>query len=65
MTSGSHINTYTKESQNSYVDKIDDKDDEYEFDIDERSNITKKARIHMLIKLLIKMMNMSLILMEG
>ena len=34
-------------------------------DIDERSNVTKKSRIHMLIKPMTKMMNMSLILMEG
>ena len=40
MTLGSHIDTCTKESPNSSVDKVDDKNDEHEFDFDERIDLT-------------------------
>ena len=56
-------NGYTKESPESSVDKADGNDDEY--DNDGRSHITKIDRIHMLLKLMVKMMILSFILMEG
>ena len=47
------------------IHTVDDKDNEHEFDIGERSSVTKNYRIHMLVKLMIIMTNMSFILMEG
>ena len=52
-------NGYTKEIPESYVDKADGNDDEY--DNDDRSHITKIDQIHMLLKLMVKMMILSFI----
>lgn len=55
-------NGYAKEIPESYVHKADGNDDEY--DNDDRSHITKIDRIHMLLKLMVKMMILRFILME-